>query len=209
MKQKTNKTLLLLPCAVIAAMIGITTYFACSADDDWEGSPEYLHTHAPMLTRAGVDVSGGGGSGVDEYGYTLWIHECNNSGVSSTETVDGITGFTAKVTFKWDDGLFSTLFVHQDIYDENHNLTIEMPTDIDTIRYELLGTPTFANSASTTPTGDHLYWTATITTQLNLRYTKYTYNSNGETISTFTSNNIPIVFSVDVKNYTYWTYIED
>ena len=56
MKQNTNRTMLLLPCAVIAAMIGITTYFACSADDDWEGTPEYLHTHAPMLTRAGMDV---------------------------------------------------------------------------------------------------------------------------------------------------------
>ena len=32
MKQKTNRTMLLLPCAVIVAMIGITAYFACSAD---------------------------------------------------------------------------------------------------------------------------------------------------------------------------------
>ena len=56
MKQITIKTMLLLPCAVIVVMIGITAYFACSADDDWEGSPEYLKTRAPMLTRAGMDV---------------------------------------------------------------------------------------------------------------------------------------------------------
>ena len=209
MKQKKNKTMLLLPCAVIVVMIGITTYFACSADDDWEGSPEYLHTHAPMLTRAGVDVGGGGGTGTDEYGYTLWIHECNNSGVSSTKTVDGINGFTATVTFKWDDGLFSTLIVHQSIYDEDNNLTINVPTDIDTIRYELVDIPTFANSASTEPTGDHLYWTAKISTQPNLRYKKYTYNSYGELISTYTSSNIPLIYSVDVKDYTYWTCVSD
>ena len=61
MKQITKTPMLLLPCAVIVALIGTMTYFACSADDEWEGSPEYLKTHAPMQTRAGVE--GGGDDG--------------------------------------------------------------------------------------------------------------------------------------------------
>ena len=86
MKQKTNRTMLLLPCAVIAAMIGITTYFACSADDDWEGSPEYLHTHAPMLTRAGMDVSGD-----DEPVYRMKLKQCPADSLSTqTYVVDNI-----------------------------------------------------------------------------------------------------------------------
>lgn len=54
MKQKRNKMMLLLPCAVIATVVGTFVYFACS-DDEWEGSPEYLHTYASQQTRAGVE----------------------------------------------------------------------------------------------------------------------------------------------------------
>jgi len=93
MKQKTNRTMLLLPCAVIAAMIGITTYFACSADDDWEGSPEYLHTHAPMLTRAGVDVGGTGA--------TLWLCETLNGDNFTSESQTLIDGISVTATFTW------------------------------------------------------------------------------------------------------------
>lgn len=97
MKQKKKTPMLLLPCAVIVAMIGITAYFACSADDDWEDSPEYLHTHAPMLTRAGVDVSGG------EDGDTTYvlIFKSDFSVCSATASVfgnDGTATFTLSST---------------------------------------------------------------------------------------------------------------
>ena len=98
MKQKTIKSMLLLPCAVIVVMIGITTYFACSADDEWEGSPEYLHTHAPMLTRAGVDVGGG-----DNAGDSIWalVFLDNFTGCTGTTYIDGCNSFTATVTFNY------------------------------------------------------------------------------------------------------------
>ena len=98
MKQNTNRTMLLLPCAVIAAMIGITTYFACSADDDWEGTPEYLHTHAPMLTRAGMDVGGNDNTG-DSILALVFLD--NFTGCTGSTCIDGCNNFTATVTFKY------------------------------------------------------------------------------------------------------------
>jgi len=40
MKQKKKTPMLLLPCAVIAAIYGPMTYFACSADDEFESNYE-------------------------------------------------------------------------------------------------------------------------------------------------------------------------
>ena len=60
-KQTINGMYALL--VVVAAFLATGIYFACSADDDWEGDPEYLMTHAPMMTRAGVE---GGDGGYDE-----------------------------------------------------------------------------------------------------------------------------------------------
>ena len=62
MKRDKLKQMLLLTCAAVVAVTITKVYFACSADDDWEGTPEYLMTHAPMQTRATTDAMGGGNS---------------------------------------------------------------------------------------------------------------------------------------------------
>lgn len=94
MEKKEKKLMLVLPCAVFVAICGIMTYFACSADDDWEGSPEYLHTHAPMLTRAGMDVGGTGA--------TLWLCETLSGDIFTSESQILIDGISVSATFTWD-----------------------------------------------------------------------------------------------------------
>lgn len=49
MKQKKMTSMLLLPCAVIAAVIGLMVYFACSADDEFETNYEMETLASPQL----------------------------------------------------------------------------------------------------------------------------------------------------------------
>jgi len=193
MKQKTNKTLLLLPCAVIAALIGTMTYFACSADDDWEGSPEYLKTHAAMLTRAGVDV--GGGVDGDTIYNLLYINSFSQC--TADASMSGING-TATFTLSTVEGRL--------VNNSKFSVNVNLPSSCMGPGYT---TYTLINKSAPeyeVPTVHESYPNASVSigTTATGKYRRERY-VNGQ----FTADTIypEFVFSVDLTNYTEWEKI--
>ncbi len=192
MKQKTNRTMLLLLCAAIAAIYGLMTYFACSADDDWEGTPEYLHTHAPMLTRAGMDVSGD-----DEPVYRMKLKQCPADSLSTqTYVVDNIQGFTSYVKFYWTIGYADEII-------PSNNIHVNKPADSNTIRYViqdkyLSNIQHFTYGSIGTPG-------ASLHNSMVIKYKKEYYHNNIFDRDTTIEAIIP--FQVDASEYAYWVRI--
>ena len=190
MKQKKNKTMLLLPCAVIVVMIGITTYFACSADDDWEGSPEYLHTHAPMLTRAGMDVSGD----VD-------IEEFVIEAGSGTDTETIVSGMTMNVTIGWSAGDPGSCTLTQDKQHPSQTVVYNAYGDTlyhyisSSFVHDVVNDRTIYKDSSLSGGLRVVYSTCVYVT-----YEIYHYDSNRRLTNIETKSNQQLTFSVDASS---------
>ncbi|MBQ8675442.1 MAG: hypothetical protein IJ557_03565 [Bacteroidaceae bacterium] len=184
MKQKKKTPMLLLPCAVIVAMIGITAYFACSADDDWEGSPEYLHTHAPMLTRAGVDVVG------DGIGATLFIS--NDSQMSDSQYIDGTTGPLLAMNFTWTEGIAGAIYVSaQGVFmDYDGNIYRNLTTTV--------------TSAYCPAAGQYPDSTLVLHAFVNVTGSKYINYVNGHYDRIEPISIIGMEFCTNITKYTHW-----
>lgn len=193
-KQTTNGMYALL--VVVAAFLATGIYFACSADDDWEGDPEYLMTHAPMMTRAGVE-GGDGGTGESL--------EVNAGSGSHTQTIDTSDDFTATVTISWEKGIASTttltsensisdsvvynswgdtLFYCINYYFPNYNYIRNVEKDI------------------SAPNGVRV----TYSKQLYVTYQIYHYSSQHELDHVETVTNKSITFTVDASNSAFINY---
>ena len=193
MEKKEKKLMLVLPFTVLVAICGIMTYFACSADDDWEGSPEYLKTHAPMMTRAGVDVGDGG------LIHKLKISQCPSDSVQSgmENEVNGINNFTAYACFYWN----TTGYANDIIASQAEH--INKPADTDTVHYEIVqsyfqNSPRFNYSSVGSPT-------VSLQTTLIIRYKK-NYYQNG-IFHHYESGTGQVLLDADVSDYAQWVTI--
>lgn len=192
MKRDKLKQMLLLTCAAVVAVTSTKIYFACSADDDWEGTPEYLMTHAPMQTRATTDATGGDDG---DLGPTLLVHQ--GSMTSAKQYIDGYTGPELVVNFSWQEGFPGTL-------NFNANTTF---SNVDTLVYKKLkATVTSQNCPAA---GLYPESSLTLTAEVSVTGYKYFYDYYGHVVKIDYISRNDLTFTVDIKSSTEWVFPED
>ena len=99
MKQITKTPMLLLPCAVIVALIGTMTYFACSADDEFESNYE-------METLAKGEMSLSNENGTEIFaGFYI-----DTIGLAQITAVDFLDDYKVDLLIGWDTGWTGNLY---------------------------------------------------------------------------------------------------
>ena len=195
MKRDKLKQMLLLTCAAVVAVTITKVYFACSADDDWEGTPEYLMTHAPMQTRATTDAMGGSINGdtietlVFKPDFTQISVTCDVFGSDATATFRllGTEGrivnnsqFTVNISFP--KSCLGPGYTTYTLISSSYQTTVN--PEQSTVSY---------HNATTS-----------VSVSATVVYRRQRYISNTTVTDTVSE---PVVFSSDLTQYTQWSFV--
>ena len=196
-KQTTNGMYALL--VVVAAFLATGIYFACSADDDWEGDPEYLMTHAPMMTRAGVE---GGVPEDDDDNFVVrnLVYKNNFNSCSQDFKVKASSLFGGSVTFTISSVngrlVANTLF--------SHSKNIPSVQNEGNAKFILLSAEFTEQRPVVNAQGlDSNNPTVTISSTLNISY-RIIYNISDDPIARDYNDNIEV--TKDITEFTEWQY---
>jgi len=129
MEKKDKKMYALL--VVVTAMIGITIYESCSADEDYDG-----YSSKNELFTLADEIMGRGG----ENGSFPWIGDTIESGHHSDSNIDLYHGFVANIDIEWQTGYTGNqILSHSSVnvtVTPNNNTTFTFLETIDEYRYE-------------------------------------------------------------------------